>query len=128
MRIQHVAEQTGLSIHTLRYYEQAGLLSPVERASNGHREYMEDDVYRIIFVTRLRASGMPIADIRRYVELAQRGDATLLERLELLEDHKVSIERKIEELRQHLELISNKIEHYRDSYMHQFQELEEMVH
>jgi DNA-binding transcriptional MerR regulator len=98
MRIQYVAVKTGLSIHTLRYYEQAGLLTPVERAPNGHREYTDDDVYRILFVTRLHASGMPIADIRRYVELAQQGDETILERLELLEEHRVSIDRKIEEL------------------------------
>jgi DNA-binding transcriptional MerR regulator len=124
MKIQQVAEQTGLSIHTLRYYEQAGLVSHVERATNGHREYTEDDVYRIIFVTRLRASGMPIAEIRRYVELAQQDDDTIFERLQLLEVHKVSIEGKIEELRGHLELISNKIAHYRELHQHQIQELE----
>ena len=55
MKIQQVARQTSLSIHALRYYEQVGLVAPVERASNGHREYTEDDIYRVVFVTRLRA-------------------------------------------------------------------------
>jgi DNA-binding transcriptional MerR regulator len=117
MKIQQVAEKTNLSIYTLRYYEQAGLVTPVERATNGHRAYTEDDVYRIIFVTRLRAAGMPIANIKQYVDLAQQGDATVLERLQLLEEHKACIEERIEELRQHLAVINGKIEHYRDSYM-----------
>jgi DNA-binding transcriptional MerR regulator len=121
MKIQQVAEKTNLSIYTLRYYEQAGLVTPVERAANGHRDYSQDDVKRIVFVTRLRAAGMPIANIRRYVELAQQGDATVLERLQLLEEHKACIEERIEELRQHLTLINNKIEHYRDSHRDRFQ-------
>ncbi len=114
MKIQQVAAKTNLSIYTLRYYEQAGLLAPVERAANGHREYTDDDVYRVVFVTRLRAAGMPIAEIKRYVDLAQRGEGTILERMELLEEHRVAIEQKIEELREHLKSICNKIEHYRD--------------
>ncbi len=114
MKIEQVARQTGLTIHTLRYYERAGLIQSVGRASNGHRQYTEDDVYRIVFVTRLRAAGMPIADIRRYVDLAQQGDETVAERLQILEEHKRSIECKIEELREHLLLISNKIQHYRE--------------
>lgn len=121
MKIQQVAEQTKLSTYTLRYYEQAGLVTPVERAPNGHRDYTEDDVYHIIFVTRLRAAGMPIASIRRYVELAQQGDATILERLQLLEEHKACIEERIEELGQHLVVITSKIEHYGDSYRDRFQ-------
>jgi DNA-binding transcriptional MerR regulator len=119
MKIQQVAQQTSLSIYTLRYYEQAGLLAPVERASNGHREYTDDDVYRVRFVTRLRAAGMPISEIKRYVDLAQRGDATILERMELLEEHRIATEQKIEDLREHLALICNKIEHYREFYRSQ---------
>ncbi len=65
MKIQQVSAKTGLSIHTLRYYEQTGLVAPIARATNGHRAYTEDDVYRILFVTHLRTAGMPIADIRR---------------------------------------------------------------
>jgi len=116
MKIQEVAEQTGLSIHALRYYEQIGLVTPITREDNGHRAYFEDDVYRIVFVTHLRAAGMPIADIKRYVELASAGDDTVVERLELLEAHQQAVEQKIAALQEHLKLISNKVAHYRESY------------
>jgi DNA-binding transcriptional MerR regulator len=114
MKIGQVAEQTGLSIHTLRYYEQIGLVSPITREETGHRVYSEDDVYQIMFVIRLRSAGMPIADVKRYVELAQRGDETIVERLNLLEAHRAAVEQSIEELQEHLTTISNKIAHYRD--------------
>jgi DNA-binding transcriptional MerR regulator len=116
MKIQEVAAQTGLSIHALRYYEQIGLVTPITREENGHRMFSEDDVYRILFVTHLRSAGMPIADIKRYVELAQGGDATVLERLEILEAHKQAVEQHIEELREHLTIISKKIAHYRATH------------
>lgn len=116
MKIQQVAAQTGLSIHTLRYYEQIGLVTPITRARNGHRAYIEDDIYRINFVTRLRAAGMPIAQIKRYTDLADQGDSTVLERLEILEAHQAAVERKIEELREHLALIGDKIAHYREQH------------
>ena len=114
MKIQEVAARTGLSIHTLRYYEQIGLVAPIGRAGNGHRAYSEDDVYRINFVTTLRAAGMPIAEIKRYVELSQGGDDTVRERLELLEAHQQAVERQIGELREHQARIGGKIAHYRE--------------
>jgi DNA-binding transcriptional MerR regulator len=124
MKIQQVAEQTGLSIHALRYYEQMGLIIPVIREQNGHRDYSEDDVARIIFVMRLRSAGMPITNIRRYAELAQQGEETSIGRLEILEEHRVCVEEKIQELCQYLEIINNKIKHYRDCYI---QEMESKV-
>jgi DNA-binding transcriptional MerR regulator len=116
MKIQEVATQTGLSIHALRYYEQLGLVSPITREDNGHRMYSEDDIYRIVFVTHLRSAGMPIAEIKRYVELAKGDDSTVGARLEILETHKRSVEEHIQELHEHLEIISRKIAHYRESY------------
>ena len=74
LAIHEVAEQTGLSAHTLRYYERAGLLLPIERAPSGHRRYSDGDVKAIQFLTKLRSAGMPVADIQRYVELAQLGE------------------------------------------------------
>jgi DNA-binding transcriptional MerR regulator len=100
IKIGEVAEQTGLSIHTLRYYEQIGLVSPISREGNGHRTYSEDDVYRIMFVLHLRSAGMPVANIRRYVELAQQGDEAVVERLDLLEAHQAAVEQKIAHYRE----------------------------
>lgn len=121
MQIQEVSAQTGLSIHTLRYYEQIGLVTPIMRKDNGHRTYTQDDVYRIRFVTNLRAAGMPIAEIKRYVELTQIGDETVAERLEILTGHQQAVEQHIAELYQHLEIISRKVAHYRELYQHQLQ-------
>ncbi|MBZ0317125.1 MAG: MerR family transcriptional regulator [Anaerolineae bacterium] len=114
LKIQQVAEKTGLSIYTLRYYELEGLVAPVPREKNGHRAYSEDDIYSIIFVTKLRAAGMPIADIRRYVELARQGESTAGERLQILEEHKCAVEQQLAELTQHLEVITFKIDYYRN--------------
>jgi DNA-binding transcriptional MerR regulator len=119
MKIQEVAAQTGLGIHALRYYEQIGLITPIMREGNGHRTYSQDDVYRLNFVTKLRSTGMPIAEIKRYNDLAQQGESTVLERMAILEAHQAMVEQKIEELRVHLELIGSKLSHYRE--MHESQ-------
>jgi DNA-binding transcriptional MerR regulator len=116
MKIQEIAIRTGLTIHTLRYYEQIGLVTPILREQNGHRAYSEDDVYRIRFVTHLRAAGMPIADIKRYVDLSLLGDETVAERLEILEAHQRNVEHNIDALREHLDLIRRKIAHYRETH------------
>ena len=66
MTIAEAAERSGLTSHTLRYYERDGLmLFPVERSSTGHRRYTERDLTWIELVSRLRATGMPIRDVRR---------------------------------------------------------------
>jgi DNA-binding transcriptional MerR regulator len=114
--IQEVATQTGLSAHTLRYYERAGLLRPIDRAPSGHRRYSDNDVRAIQFLTKLRAAGMPVADIQRYVELAQNGESTVQARLDLLEDHRAAVERQIDQLQQHLIAIQAKIGHYREQH------------
>lgn len=111
--ISDVAEQTGLSVHTLRYYERAGLMPrPIGRSSSTHRRYSEGDVSWVVFLTRLRSTGMPIATLREYTELAQRGDDTAEARLELLLRHRISFLARLEEMQQSLEVIDRKIELY----------------
>lgn len=77
MTIRQVARETGLSEHTLRYYERIGLIAPISRAPNGHRRYSGDDVGWITFLMRLRATGMPISRMKQYSDLQRQGDATL---------------------------------------------------
>lgn len=111
--ISDVAEQTGLSVHTLRYYERAGLMPrPIGRSSSTHRRYSEGDVSWVVFLTRLRSTGMPIATLREYTVLAQRGDDTAEARLELLLRHRISFLTRLEEMQQSLEVIDRKIELY----------------
>ena len=114
LTIAQAAEESGLSAHTLRYWERAGLLEPVTRNGSGHRRYAAEDLERIRFLTRLRATGMPIRRVRRYAELANRGDDTQQERLQLLEGHREAVRAHLEETAAHLELIDSKIDLYRE--------------
>jgi DNA-binding transcriptional MerR regulator len=112
LTIQEVAQATGLSAHTLRYYERVGLIHPIDREQNTHRRYTQDDVGWIDFLTKLRATGMSIKDMQRYAELQRRGDETLPERVEMLKSLRDNVEAHIDELNEHLRLIYYKIEIY----------------
>lgn len=112
LTIQEVAQATGLSAHTLRYYERVGLIHPIGREENTHRRYTPDDVGWIDFLTKLRATGMSIKDMQKYAELQRRGDETLPERVEMLKSLRDKVEAHMDELNEHLKLIYYKIELY----------------
>ena len=112
LTIHEVAQATGLSAHTLRYYERIGLIHPINRQQNTHRHYTADDVGWIEFLLKLRATGMSIKDMQKYAELQRRGDDTLPERLQMLKSLRGSVEARISELNEHLKLICYKIEIY----------------
>ncbi len=112
LTIQEVAQATGLSAHTLRYYERIGLIHPIDREQNSHRRYTTDDVGWIDFLTKLRAIGMSIKDMQRYAALQRRGDETLAERVEMLMSLRDKVEAHMDELNEHLKLIYYKIELY----------------
>jgi DNA-binding transcriptional MerR regulator len=109
LTIQQVAQQTGLSIDTLRYYERIGLLEPVGRAQNGHRRYTQHDLSWIDLLMRLRDTGMPRAQMVRFAELRRQGSATLTERRLMLEQHQHSLQQHMQELEQHLATLQHKI-------------------
>ena len=112
LTIQEVADRTGLSAHTLRYYERIGLIHPVDRASSGHRRYSASDVGWLDFMRCLRSTGMPIREVKRYSELFAEGDSTLAERRALLEAHRRRIEDDMRELAKNLDAIKYKIAYY----------------
>ncbi len=112
LTIQEVARATGLSAHTLRYYERIGLIHPIDREQNSHRRYTTDDVGWIDFLTKLRATGMSIKDMQRYAELQRQGEETLPERVEMLMSLRDKVEAHMDELNEHLKLIYYKIEIY----------------
>jgi DNA-binding transcriptional MerR regulator len=112
LTIQQVAEATGLSVHTLRYYERIGLIHSIGRAGNTHRRYTMQDVGWIDFLMKLRATGMPIQQMRRYAELQRQGDATLPERVAMLRALRCQVEARMDELRQHMNLLDYKIDVY----------------
>ncbi|MEM9951726.1 MAG: MerR family transcriptional regulator [Chloroflexota bacterium] len=109
---KEISELTDLPIPTLRYYEQIGLLDPVERLDNGHRRYGERDVLRINFLKRVRATGMSIAEMQYYVSLYRQGDATLVERRQILETHRQTILDEIETLQDTVSFLEMKITRY----------------
>jgi DNA-binding transcriptional MerR regulator len=114
MTIAEAAREAGVSVHTLRYYERAGLLSPVERNGSGHRRFSTEDVEWVIVCSRLRATGMPIRRIREYAELVAAGDGNEDARLELLQTHRRDVLEQMDQIQRHLELIDYKIQLYRE--------------
>jgi DNA-binding transcriptional MerR regulator len=112
LTIQEVAKATGLTPHTLRYYERIGLIHPINREENTRRCYTSDDVGWIEFLLKLRATGMSIKDMQRYAELQRRGDETLPERVEMLKSLRDKVEAHIDEMNEHLKLIHYKIDYY----------------
>ncbi|GAB3162543.1 MerR family transcriptional regulator [Amycolatopsis stemonae] len=114
LTIAEAAKRTGVSAHTLRYYERAGLVvAEVDRTSGGRRRYRKLDLDWIKICTKLRATGMPIKLIRRYAELVSAGRGNEEERLALLESHRADVLARLEELQENLKLIDRKIGVYR---------------
>jgi DNA-binding transcriptional MerR regulator len=110
--VGEAATRVGLSTHTLRWYEQEGLVAPVGRDSVGRRRYTEADLGWLDLLTKLRRTGMPVRDMRRYAELAREGDRTLPERLRLFKEHRARVQARIAELQTDLDVINYKIDVY----------------
>lgn len=113
LTIQQVAEATGLSVHTLRYYERCDLIAPINRASNGHRRYSANDIRWIEFLNKLRLTGMPIRQMQEYADLVRsHPDDEFHHRRTLLEAHREAVIEQIQQLQQNLAVIDWKIRHY----------------
>ena len=112
--IGEAARRTGVSVHTLRYYERAGLvITTVDRTAGGRRRYREPDLNWITICAKLRATGMPIKSIRRYAELVSAGHGNEHERLALLEAHRAQVLATLAEVQDNLKTIERKIDVYR---------------
>ena len=111
--IAETAQLTGLTAHTLRYYERDGLmLRSVARSASGHRLYSDTDLRWIGTIGRLRGTGMPISDVRRYAELVRLGAGNEQERLTLLRAHQRRVRAELAEITDHLGAIDAKIASY----------------
>lgn len=110
--IGEFSKVTGLGIHTLRYYEHENLIIPLRNASN-RRRYSEKDIAWIAFIKRLKATGMPIKEIKKYAALRGKGDVTLSERMEMLIQHRQSLNEQIRQLQEHEAMLDEKIAFYR---------------
>ena len=111
--ISEAAHELGLTAHTLRYYEREGLLlTPLDRESSDRRRYTDGDIAWLGFLRKLRSTAMPIATLRRYVELARAGDGTSAARLALLREHRETVLNRRAELDDALGAIDLKIALY----------------
>jgi DNA-binding transcriptional MerR regulator len=115
LSISDAARVTGVSAHTLRYYERAGLmLDRVGRASSSHRRYSDEEIRWVVLLTKLRSTGMPIRRMREYADLVRAGDGNEAERLALLEAHRAAVLEQLEAMTRNLDAIDRKIELYRE--------------
>ena len=110
--IHEVCERTGLTAHTLRYYEKEKLLPNVSRSAGGFRQYSEEDMEALGMICCLKNTGMSLQDIARFMALAREGDQTLRERCELLKKHRDNVIARMEEMQRHLEKVTWKVDHF----------------
>lgn len=110
--ISEVAALTGLTAHTLRWYERIGLMPHVDRSHTGQRRFTNRDLDWLAFVGKLRLTGMPVADMVRYAELLREGEHTFEERQELLEATRRDVRTRIAELQDTLAVLDYKIDFY----------------
>ncbi|CAM5369224.1 hypothetical protein SSPIM334S_05665 [Streptomyces spiroverticillatus] len=113
--ISEVAQVTGLTAHTLRWYERIGLMPHVDRSHTGQRRFRNRDLDWLAFVGKLRLTGMPVADMVRYAELVREGEHTFEARQELLEATRRDVRARIAELQDTLAVLDYKIDLYADA-------------
>ncbi|MEP5151611.1 MerR family transcriptional regulator [Planktotalea sp.] len=112
MKIAEVSERVSLSIYTIRYYEKAGLLPKIERGSDGHRRFSQNDLDWLVLLASLRETGMPMKQMKHFAALYQLGDATVRERRGILSEHQVILEETEARLQKCKTLLSYKIGRY----------------
>lgn len=113
LTIQQAAAKLGVSAHTLRYYERAGLVPPVTRVSGGHRRYTSIDLGWAAFVRKLRRAGLSIGAIKKYAQLQMQGLDTLDRRVDILEGHRDAVRARLQELEETLDYLETKIDYYK---------------
>ncbi len=107
--IQDVSKKTGLSAHTLRYYEKEGLLTHVDRSPGGFRQYTDEDLEALGLICCLKNTGMSLQEITRFVTLTHEGEQTLKERVELLREHRENVIARMAEMQKYLDKVTWKL-------------------
>ena len=110
--IQEVCNKTGLTAHTLRYYEKEGLLTDVGRSAGGFRQYTDEDLEWLGLICCLKNTGMPLQEIARFVRLAHEGDYNLRERVELLKEHREKLAVRMAEMQRYMDKITWKVNYF----------------
>lgn len=111
--ISEVAKVLNLTPYTLRYYDKEGLMPFVERTSSGIRLFKESDLGTLKVIECLKSTGMPIKEIKTFIDWCSEGDSTLSQRLDMFMERKATVEAQMEELKKTMELIEHKCLYYR---------------
>ncbi|MCM3571301.1 MerR family transcriptional regulator [Neobacillus mesonae] len=111
--ISEVAKELNLTVYTLRYYDKEGLIPFVERTSNGTRLFKESDINALKVIECLKSTGMPIKEIKTFIDWCSEGDSTLPQRYDMFMERKASVEAQMEELKKTMELIEHKCLYYK---------------
>ncbi|MGN8647669.1 MerR family transcriptional regulator [Gracilibacillus sp. HCP3S3_G5_1] len=115
--IKQASEFSGLSEATIRYYEKIGLIPYADRKANGHRMYSEEQIKGMVFLTRLKTTGMKLEEIKRYLQLSEEGSASIQERISILEEQRKRIKNDISQLLETQRIIDYKIDHYNETLL-----------
>lgn len=110
--IKQFAEKVGVTVSTLRYYDKEGLLPFVDKKENGTRVFKDKDFEVLAIIACMKKSGLPVKDIKRYMDLCIEGDITLKERMEIFIERKKTVQKQIEELNNIMKTIDHKIWYY----------------
>lgn len=113
--IAQTAQKTKLTAYTLRYYEKEGLLQDIKRDKSGNRIFTNEDLEVIFLICCLKETGMPIREIRQFIDCQSQGDFTLHERNDMLIRHKKAVIKQIAGLQRHLKIIDHKLMYYHDA-------------
>lgn len=111
--IKEAAKIMNISTSTIRYYDKEGLLPFIERSESGYRSFSENDLTMLQIILCLKRTGMPIKEIRQFIEWIQQGDATLKERYDMFLERKHIVEAQIADLQATLDTINHKCQYYK---------------
>ncbi len=115
MKIGELATRTGLTAHTLRYYERIGLLPRAYRGASKQRDYDPSIIVWIEFLLRLKTTNMPLKKMLHYAKLREVGSSTDTARAELLKAHRADVKNHIIELQNCLKILDHKIAGYENA-------------
>jgi DNA-binding transcriptional MerR regulator len=111
--ISEVAKELNLTVYTLRYYDKEGLIPFVERTPSGIRVFKESDIDALKVIECLKATGMPIKEIKTFIDWCSDGNSTLQQRYDMFLDRKAHVEAQMEELKKTMEVIEHKCLYYK---------------
>ena len=113
--VGELAKKMNISVHTLRYYDDEGLLRHVKRSPNGRRIFTQRDVIMLNTIECLKSVGMSLKDIKQYIDWCEEGFSTVQKRYDLFAEKKELVERQIEELEHILKTINGKCDFYKNA-------------